>query len=555
MLTIAKFARAELTFAPTTRVDAVAFTAPDGTVTRRPAFEHQPAKLTYNVQGYESVEAIDQPVLAVRFTPTCTGRYSWAAFAGTTQVQDGSLTCTDSDHPGYVQRSSRDPRYFAMTDGSSYCPIGANVCWPVRYALSTGQEFLTAADGGTLGINEYRRWFDKLATHGGNFARIWLSNSYFNATPKHADQLDLLQFHRSDALIDLARSRGIRLKHCFDNMRGFDARQPQQIDLVDQHGQRPDGPRMDQWFTDPRWQGYWWTKVHAYLARYGDDPTVMAWELWNEINACKVNFDIAHQWTIRTLETLAPLVPRQMVVNSLGSFDSDGHVAPYAAFGAIDAMDFQQVHRYLDQGARLALVRQDPVAFSVDAVKRVARPDRPTLLAETGAVNDHHTGPFRYYPHDDQGIIFADTTYPAFFAGAAGSGHIWHWDRYVDQKNLWDGYAPLAELVAGIQLDAQAFEPVDLSNSAAWALALRGRTCTLLWVRNRADSWDKVLQQQTPAPSIEAMSLPLAALTKDAGRVDLCRGWRETVGPARIIDNRLHLPSFRRMLFVRLQHA
>ncbi|MDD3867367.1 MAG: hypothetical protein PHX55_07110, partial [Eubacteriales bacterium] len=91
-----------------------------------------------------------------------------------------------------------------------------------------------------------------------------------------------------------------------------------------------------------------------------------------------------------------------------------------AAFARLDRiMDFLQVHRYLDQGAPLAICHADPVAFSLDAVRRCSTGTKPLILTETGAVNDRHVGPFRFYPADHGGLIFDDVTYPPFFCGAA----------------------------------------------------------------------------------------------------------------------------------------
>ncbi len=146
----------------------------------------------------------------------------------------------------------------------------------------------------------------------------------------------------------------------------------------------------------------------------------------------------------------------------------------------MDEMDFQQVHRYLDQGAPWEICNLDPVAFSIDAIQRARRPDRPVLLAETGAVNDRHTGPFRYFRMDRRGMIFHDTTFPAFFAGAAGTGHNWWWDSYVDQKNLWGQFRPFANLFQGVALDQENFRPWTFQYRA-WCLVFK-RKAQLAWV-------------------------------------------------------------------------
>jgi hypothetical protein len=99
---------------------------------------------------------------------------------------------------------------------------------------------------------------------------------------------------------------------------------------------------MDDWFTSPDWRELWLQKVGAYLARYGNDPIVMAWELWNEINAClSSRWEIGRDWTRDMLRHIQPLVPKQMVVNSLGSFDAPESLTPYRDF-CMDEMPFQQ---------------------------------------------------------------------------------------------------------------------------------------------------------------------------------------------------------------------
>ena len=132
----------------------------------------------------------------------------------------------------------------------------------------------------------------------------------------------------------------------------------------------------------------------------------------------------------------------------------------------------RQVHRYLDQGAPLEICREDPVAFSQDAVQRCSTGKKPLILTETGAVNDRHVGPFRFYSADHGGRIFDDVTYPAFFCGAAGSGHIWHWDCYVDAQNLWPHFRPLHDALEGVQVDAENFQPDSIPDERAWILEM-----------------------------------------------------------------------------------
>jgi hypothetical protein len=513
-LSIPRYGRWQGEFSAAAAIDRVRITAPSGKIVERPVFDHQPGAFRYDQHGYEDLAPVGEMVKLARYTPDEIGVYHYQAFSGGQAGEAGAFTCTPSDHPGYVEISRQDPRYFAFSNGQPYCAIGVNLCSPATYALPQGMEhFEVGFKSATLGLHEYRRWFRLMAASGGNFTRIWLSNSYLMAETEVAGEVNLLPFNRLDGLIALAREYGIRLKLCFDHFRTFGSQNPVHQSfflrkLTDpQTGAKP--ASIDEWLASPRWQELWFKKAQAYLARYGGDPTVMAWELWNEMDCVEGRWELVREWTRTMLARIKAAEPSQLVVQSLGSFDEERKRAVQDDLKHMPEMDFQQVHRYLDQGAPWQISTLDPVAFSIDAVQATRRPDRPVLLAETGAVNDRHTGPFRYYRMDERGIIFHDTTFPAFFAGAAGTGHDWFWDSYVDQKNLWGQLKPLADLLQGVALDQEGFQVVDASTEQAWCLALKGRHTLLAWVRSRADTWDRVLRDEVEP---QAMRVQVFAL-------------------------------------------
>lgn len=554
---ITQYGRWSREFALEEGIEQVRFTAPSGQVSIRPTFLHQPGRFEYDQHGYEQLHPAGQPVSMVRFTPKETGRYRFEALRAGQVVHQGSFESTASEHPGYVMISPKDRRYFCFSNGQPYCAIGVNLCGPAMYPLPQGMEhFEIGQQSASLGLHEYRRWFRLLAENGGNFTRIWLSNAYFQAETEEAGQVNPLRFNRLDGLIELAREYGIRLKLCFDHFRAFPTQQNRTVPVFVRRLRDPQTGReplsVDDWLRDPLWQERWFEKVQAYLARYGGDPTVMAWELWNEMD-CVVTeqWELVRDWTRAMLRRIKQHAPDQLVVNSLGSFDDEAKLGVYADFAQMAEMDFQQVHRYLDQGAPWAICRSDPVAFSIDAIQRGQGKDRPTLLAETGAVNDRHTGVFRYCRMDRRGIIFHDTTFPAFFAGAAGTGHNWFWDSYVDQKNLWGQLKPFAELVAGIALDEEGFRPVDLSNAQTWCLGLAGNDTLLLWLRSRADTWENVLRDEHEAEAVSG-SFPLGALLPAHARLQVFSCWPEDPANARLQDGILVIDQLRSGLMVRI---
>ncbi|MFZ4776207.1 MAG: cellulase family glycosylhydrolase [Terrimicrobiaceae bacterium] len=457
-------------------------------------------------------------------------------------------------------------------------PIGLNLAWPQYYRLPRGGEFLTLDEYGTMGCKDYGRWFSKLQAAGANFARVWLSHPYLNpendscpkvmltssgvAYPyldsKHDGELDLEKLKRLDEVVDLARKHGIYLMLCLEHFRHIHCQDGEALSRPRWNSMKGGAPEnMDEWFQQPLWQDLWFQKVNAVTARYGNDPIIMAWELWNEIDCCETSsWNVQQEWTAATLAKIKFLCPKNLVTNSLGSFDTEEKIAFQNDF-KMEEMDFQQVHRYLDQGSRLPIC-SNPVELGIDAIKKSSRHNRPIILSETGGVNDSHTGPFRFYRADDDGLIFHDVTYPAFFAGSAGSGHIWHWEEYVDQKNLWHGYKALSDLLQDVQPDREKYEALELSTPEAWVYVLSGRSSLLGWVRNRKDTWQNVLRDGKISAPVEGLNLDVSTLKLGDSQqpIELFRPWpADASGQPKQVGHNILFPDFTHGFLFRILRA
>ena len=212
-----------------------------------------------------------------------------------------------------------------------------------------------------------------------------------------------------------------------------------------------------------------------------------------------------NEWNREMLPAVKALFPDQLVVNSLGSLDNKYSLANYLSF-PWECADFKQMHRYLDQGAIFEDTKNDPVEVIQSGLKRIDKQDMPLLVAETGAVNNNHSGEFKYYSCDDRGIIFIDCVYTPVFLCSAGCGNIWHWDeRYVESKNLYKYYKPLADLISDIDFANENFRSTDLSDNEAYLFILQGKTVNLGFVRNKSDSWKNVLRDLNEPTPIEKL--------------------------------------------------
>lgn len=533
---IKTFDRWEINFEKDSNVTSVKFLKPDGTTETVETFIYQPAVFEYNDRGYETVIANGDVQLVARYTPDVVGNYKFTVYCGNEAIFIDEFYAEQGDWANsYIGVSQKDARYFALSNGDCFFPIAANIIRPDSFPAASGTEFGRTNKEDTIGLKQYEWWFKQFAKNGGNFVRLWLSTPYFNVETDDPSEFDYLQFTKLDEMVKLAKKYSIRLKFTFDYFRVFAAEKTENAifcktlkykDKVCKSG--------SEWINSELWQGFWFKKINEYIKRYAGDTTVFCFELWNEMNCFDATFEEITEFTARALSYLHEKAPKNMSVNSLGSFDYPAFTKWLDAF-KMDEMSFQQLHRYLDQGAKLEVVRKDPIALIKDGLQYVKRPDKPFILAETGAVNDCHSSYFRYYSFDHNGIILTDVTYAPFFFESASTGQIWHWSYYIDNKNLWKYYAPIADMVKGENLDEQGLKSNDLSNDKAWILLLEGENNTYGYIKNKELSWYNVIRDMNDVNALDAFEVPV----KSNGKLTVYNIWNDEDLRVELKNNKL----------------
>ncbi|MFO7957541.1 MAG: hypothetical protein R6X33_10650, partial [Candidatus Brocadiia bacterium] len=382
-----------------------------------------------------------------------------------------------------------------------------------------------------------------------------LGRKFFDVEHRRSGVYDEEKAGRIDRALELAGELGIRVKMCIENFRHFGSRPKERtakvLHLVE-HG----GPARDiaDFFDGEASREQFKGKLAWYADRYGSQPAVFGWELWNEINT--VAGGRIMEWTEVMLEELHRLFPDNLCMQSLGSFDTQADRELYRRLSTMPGNDVAQVHRYLDLGADLAVCHGPVDVLTADAVRELQafEPGRPIILAESGAVEPSHTGPFKYYEDDTEGIILHDVLFAPFFAGAAGPGHCWHWGHYVDRNDLWWHFGRFAEAVKGVDPAGEGFEPVMLSHPRLRVYALKGKDTTLLWCRDTAATWMSELRDGQPAEPVtdavieagEDLTVPASATVRTYDP------WSDEWTDASLADGAIELPPFRRSLVVRI---
>jgi hypothetical protein len=219
--------------------------------------------------------------------------------------------------------------------------------------------------------------------------------------------------------------------------------------------------------------------------------------------------------------------------------------------------DVAQVHRYLDLGAKLEVCHAPVDVLAADAVRELQafNVKKPILLAESGGVEPSHSGPLKLYEKDRDGLILHDVLFAPFFAGAAGPGHIWHWDAYVAKNDVWWHFGRFAQAVADLDPAAEAFQAQQVEHPRLRILVLRGKHTVLAWCRDKEATWQTALAEGRAPEALRgvAVTLPLPA---ESGAVTAASAYDPWTGQRTALKaerGTITLPDFSRSVVVRLQ--
>lgn len=395
----------------------------------------------------------------------------------------------------YVEISKADPRYFQLSGGETYIPVGANICW-------------------ARSMEKMESYFKKLSENGGNFARIWLNHPAHEIETRFGE-LNELNLAHLDTIMVLAEKYNLKLKLCLESFREISPEKS--FFSKDQYHITNGGPfeNMEQYIQTEQGRKVFLKRASAFSELYGNSPLVFGWELWNEMNAVKSTG--IREWNQYMLPRIHDIFPHNLVMQSLGSFDHDGARDMYRFISSLPQNDVAQIHRYLDLGAPLEICQAPMDVLASDAIDelRSYNISKPMLLAEVGGVKPRHTGPIEFYEQDKDGILLHDMLFAPFFSGAAGPGHAWHWDRYIDENNLWYHFALFNEAIKDVDPVAEKFKPVKLDHPKLRIYALAGEHTVLLWCRDVSNDWESEFIRNKPPRKIRNAKVDLSELLKD----------------------------------------
>ena len=455
----------------------------------------------------------------------------------------------DSTKAAFVRVSPRNHRYLELSDGTPYVPIGLNM-------ISPRGDFDTQA-----GLVIFDHWFGKLAEQGGNFARVWLSSPFWDVEHERCGVFDETKAKRIDALLDLARKHGIRLKLTIEHFREIDPDSDYKPTwaLKPLHHVSQGGPAksMTDWFDGQPARAMYEKKLDWYAARYGNDPTIFGWELWNEINAVRGSGDYM-AWSEVMLVELRKRFPPQPRHAELGQLrqrrrpralpSTGDHAEERPGPGGIATWTW-------GRNSTCAKVRSTcwrPRRFGNSSPQI---PNGLSCWRKVVPSSQNTRGPSNFTTRTRRGSFSMMSLFAPFFAGAAGPGHCWHWAVYIDKNDLWWQFGRFAQAIQGIDPAAENFEPRMIDHDRLRLYALVGKNTTLLWCRDKENTWRSELADGIAPGKVEGAIVNLSGLVQqNTSSVRTYDPWQDEWKKVSITNGTVELPTFARSLVLRIEN-
>jgi len=436
----------------------------------------------------------------------------------------------------FVGISREDPRYFCLSNGDTYIPIGCNIA-----ALGSRRDI--------------ERYVTALADNGANFGRVWLNSALFEVETEYG-RVDGEHLSNIEYLLDLALRHDLKIKLCIESFRHIRPGSNRWDTKASYHLSNG-GPFEDaaEFIASQRGRDEYLRRLAIIRERVGDHPAVFGWELWNEMNA--VECPEIREWNEYMLPRVGRMFPKHLVMQSLGSLDRRSSFSIYEDICAMPSNEVLQVHRYLDPGAELPVCRapMDSLCSDAVAVLRGYGLRKPLLLAEGGAVRANHAGPSLLYARDTVGMLLHDVLFTPFFCGAAGPGHSWHWDHYIEKNNLWYHFRRFARAVEGIDPVAERFEPLRADCGRLKVYVLKGRRHALIWLRDAENTWQSEFEEHRAPELLSGREIDLCEICsgRKVRAVRVYDPWRDVQSEI-AAGTKILLPDFKRSLVVKVSY-
>lgn len=381
----------------------------------------------------------------IRYAPNETGNWQYNVIAintlGTATSAMQNFQCTASSAKGFIRKNTTN--YLNFDNGKQYIPIGENMGWQDNNA-----------------VTDYTDWLTKLANNNGNFIRVWMSSWAFALEWKNGSNgfLGLKKYKQTSAyyldwLLDYCKQKEVYIMLALNNHGQVSTTvNPEWTD--NPYNAANGGTAANTWdfFTNATAKALHKNRLRYIIARYGYSQNIESWELFNEV-------DWTDQFGTRKSDVkdwhdeMATYIKSKDVYKHLVT-TSYAYDYNDPATWNLSNIDFTQTHFYINSPNIESVL-------SAASQNYISSYQKPTLNGEFGL------GPAGSVlsTNDPNGIHIHNAIWGSLFGGAMGSGMTWWWDDYINPKNLYYHFKPLAAAASVINFKDDNYKKATVSTS------------------------------------------------------------------------------------------
>jgi len=316
-----------------------------------------------------------------------------------------TLTLSKPLQKGFLRKTA--DQKFIFDNGQSYWPLGFNFAWRSE------------------NIPDLPEALKGMKANGVNWTRIW-ANHWDDKNPTwvktNPEQFSETALDRWQLITNAAQQGDVNFQFVLFHHGPWSSRVNSNWNenpWAKEQGGFLENPT--EFFTSPRAKKIAKAWLRYAVARYGDSPSIMSWELFNEVEWVDPNYDQKEQlvgdWHKEMAAYIRSIDPYKHLITT-----SSRMTLPI-----YDAMDYYQPHGYPNRIQNLLLANQP-------------KGDKPYFYGEVGTANSQ-SGPVL------QRQALRDGIYTALFMGHSGAAQYWYWDLVYPQKSI-DEFSFASKLIA-----------------------------------------------------------------------------------------------------------
>ena len=367
----------------------------------------------------------------IRYAPGETGAYTYD-LSCTNTMGNGvyakqTFVCITSAEAGFIRKNATN--YLSFDNGAQFIPVGENMGWQSSNV-----------------VTDYTNWITNLTTNGGNFIRIWMASWAFGLEWKNNYNgfSGLKKYKQSSAfyldwLLNYCEQKNVYVMNALNNHGQVSSGvNPEWND--NPYNTVNGGPSTNTWdfFTNATARELHKNRLRYIIARYGYSQAIQSWELFNEVDWTD-QFDARKTDVKNWHEEMANYIKSKDVYRHLVTTSFARDMYDDATWN-IPAIDFSQTHYYVDAPNIEGTIAAGTTAY-------LSKYQKPTLNGEFGL------GPAgaSLSAMDPSGVHIHNAIWGSAFSGGIGPGLSWWWDDYIQPRNLYYHFKPLAGILNGIE--------------------------------------------------------------------------------------------------------